>query len=107
MLSFYHMPIYLLPPVLLCLRGPSLAAEKKFVPWLLLKFISLPGQRKTYIREYHCQNMLLGSSQALSNVLVGTVLGTMGKRKSLLFRNSFSQEEEKLFHFHFLGQENT
>lgn len=47
MLSFCQMPSYLLPTFLLHLWESSLMAEKEFLPWLLLKPISLPHGRQT------------------------------------------------------------
>lgn len=66
------MPIYLLPPILWCLRE-TLTAEKKCFPWLLHKPTNLPGTEKTTSSgNITVKNMLLGP-----NVLVGTGLEAM------------------------------
>lgn len=104
MLSFSQMPIYLLPPVLWCLREPSLRAGKKFVPWLLPKSISLPGRRKTYIfREYYCQKYVTRTMPGFIKCVSRHCLRRYGVKEKFAFQKQLQSRGRTIAHFHFLG----
>lgn len=105
MLSFSQMPIYLLPPaVLQCLREPSLTAEKKFVPWLLPKSISLLGHRKTYIFwEYYRQKYLTRTMPGFIKCVSRHCFRSYGVKEKFSFQKQFQSRRRTVSHFHFLG----